>query len=55
MPSEKKKFAEAVFKICTENDVKKFTGLYFMLHDGKVSSIEEYMLNVDDKTLYKML
>lgn len=55
MPSEKKKYAEAVFRICNEHKLKTFTGLYFMLHDGKVPSIEEYMLNVDDKMLYKML
>lgn len=55
MPSEKKKFAEAVFKICIENNVKTFTGLYFGLLDGKISSVEEYMLNYDDKALYKML
>lgn len=55
MPAEKKKYAEAVFRICNEHKLKTFTGLYFMLHDGKVSSVEEYMLNFDDKALYKML
>jgi hypothetical protein len=54
-PSEKKKFAAAVFNICESYDVKQFTGLYFGLNDGKVSSVEEFMLNYDDKILYKML
>ena len=55
MPSEKKKYAEAVFETCKKYDVKNFTGLYFGLADGKHISIEEYMSNYDDKTLYKLL
>ncbi len=55
MPSEKKKFAEAVFEVCNKHDLKSFTGLYFGLGDGKVASIEEYMVKYDDKILYKML
>ncbi len=55
MPQEKKKFAEAVFEVTAKHDLKKFTGLYFGLGDGKVTSIEDYMLNYDDKILYKML
>jgi hypothetical protein len=54
-PSEKKKFAAAVFGVCESYDVKPFTGLYFGLNDGKVSSIEEFIMNYDDKLLYKML
>lgn len=55
MPAEKKKFAEAVFETCKNYDVKSFTGLFFGLADGKIKSVEEYMLNYDDKVLYKML
>jgi hypothetical protein len=54
-PQEKKKFATAVFEICAKYDIKKFTGLYFGLYEGKVSSIEEYVSNYDRKTLYKIL
>ena len=54
-PQEKKKYATAVFEVCGENDVKNFTGLYFGLADGKVSSVEEFVANYDDKALYKIL
>lgn len=52
---EKKKYATSVFNICQDMDVKEFTGLFFSLNDGKVSSVKDYMLNYDDKKLYKML
>ena len=52
---EKKKYATAVFEVCGKYDLKQFTGLYFGLVDGKVSSIEDFVLNYDDKLLYKML
>lgn len=55
IPEEKKKYAAAVFEICGRRDVKNFTGLYFGLGDGKVSSVEDYVLNYDDKALYKIL
>lgn len=54
-PSEKKKFAAAVFAVCGIHDVKPFTGLFFGLNDGKVESVEDFMLKYDDKLLYKML
>lgn len=54
-PAEKKKYATAVFEVCTKYDLKQFTGLYFGLADGKVESIEKFMMNYDDKVLYKML
>jgi len=54
-PQEKKKYAIAVFEVCGKRDVKNFTGLYFGLVDGKVTSVEDYMLKYDDKALYKML
>lgn len=55
MPAEKKKYAAAVFEVCTKHDLKPFTGLYFGLADGKVESIETFLINYDDKLLYKML
>ncbi len=55
MPEEKKKFAQAVFEVCTKKNVKSFTGLYFGLCDGKIASVEDYMMNYDDKALYKIL
>lgn len=52
---EKKKYAAAVFEVCAKHDLKQFTGLYFGLSDGKVSSVEDFMFNYDDKLLYKIL
>ena len=54
-PQEKKKFAEAVFEVCGKYGVKNFTGLYFGLNDGKIASVQDFIFNYDDKTLYKML
>lgn len=54
-PQEKKKYAQAVFEVCDKKDVKHFTGLFFGLNDGKISSVEDYMLKYDDKALYKIL
>ena len=55
MPSEKKKYAEAVFEVCKKNNLQSFTGLYFGLVDNRITSIEDFMLNYDDKALYRML
>lgn len=52
---ERKKYAQAVFEVCARRDLKNFTGLYFGLMEGKISSIEDFMFNYDDKTLYKIL
>lgn len=54
-PAEKKKYAQAVFEVCTKRNIKSFTGLYFGLNDGKVTSVEDFIFNYDDKNLYKML
>ena len=54
-PEEKKKYAQAVFESCKKHGTEKFTGLYFGLNDGKISSVEEFMMDYDDKLLYKML
>lgn len=53
--AEKKKYAQAVFEVCEKRKIKSFTGLYFGLNDGKVSSVEDFIFNYDDKILYKML
>jgi hypothetical protein len=52
---EKKRYAAAVFEVCGKHDLKQFTGLYFGLADGKVGSVEDFIVNYDDKLLYKML
>lgn len=52
---ERKRFAMSVMETTAKHDLKMFTGLYFGLVDGKVESVKEYMLNYDDKSLYKML
>jgi hypothetical protein len=52
---ERKRFAMSLMETTAKHDLKMFTGLYFGLVDGKVESIKEYMLNYDDKSLYKML
>jgi hypothetical protein len=54
-PAEKKRFAEAVFEITKKNDVTNFTGLMFGLKDGKISAIKEYMMEFDNRKLYKIL
>ena len=54
-PQEKKKYAQSVFEVCDKREVKNFTGLFFGLNDGKISSVEDFMLKYDDKTLYKIL
>lgn len=52
---EQKKFAAAVFDVCGKNNLNMFTGLYFGLAQNKIKTIEDYMFNYDDKTLYKIL
>lgn len=52
---ERKRFAMSVMETTAKHDLKMFTGLYFGLVDGKIESVKEYMLNYDDKSLYKML
>jgi hypothetical protein len=52
---EKKRYAVAVFEVCGKHNLKQFTGLYFGLADGKVGSVEDFIVNYDDKLLYKML
>jgi len=53
--NEKKKYAQAVFEVCGKYNLKQFTGLFFGLADGKITSIEEFVSKYDTKLLYKML
>jgi hypothetical protein len=52
---ERKRFAMSVMETTAKHDLKMFTGLYFGLVDGKIESVKEYMLNYDDKSLYRLL
>ena len=54
-PAEKKRYAMEVFNVCSKQELKPFTGLYFGLAEGKIESVEGFMMNYDDKLLYKML
>lgn len=54
-PEEKKRYAQEVFKLCDEYNLKTFTGLYFGLSEGKISSVEDFMVKYDNKALYKIL
>jgi T4 RnlA family RNA ligase len=54
-PSEKKRFAGAVFEVCKKHDIQNFTGLYFGLAENKISSVEDFMFKYDDKLLYNLL
>lgn len=52
---ERKAYATAVFEVTKKMGLDSFTGLYFALQTGKVDTIKEYMMEYDDKKLYKML
>jgi hypothetical protein len=52
---ERKRFAISVMETTAKHDLKSFTGMYFGLVDGKIESVKDYMMNYDDKSLYKML
>jgi hypothetical protein len=52
---EQKKYASAVFSACKKYNVETFSGMYFGLAQYKVNSIEEFLMDYDDKLLYKML
>jgi len=53
--NEKKMFAAAVFEVCKKHKVDSFTGLFFGLESGKVENIDKFMIEYDDKKLYKIL
>ena len=52
---ERKKYAQNVFYECNKNNIKLFTGLYFLLLDNKIKSVEEYLIGFDNKKLYHIL
>ena len=53
--NEKKMFAAAVFEVCKKHKVDAFTGLFFNLEGGKVTDIDTFMREYDDKKLYRIL
>lgn len=53
-PSEKKRYAMEVFKLCNENKLQQFTGLYFGLAENKIESVDYFLSNYDRKKLYLM-
>jgi len=52
---EKKTFAMNVFTICEKHNIKRFSGLFFSLKDGKIKSILDFMKTIDNKELYQFL
>jgi hypothetical protein len=54
-PGEKKRFASEVFKSIENTEFKSFSGLFFGLENGRVKSVEEYILEFDNKKLYQIL
>jgi hypothetical protein len=54
-PQEKKRFAMDVFEFVDKNDLKQFSGMFFLLNEGKIKSASDYLINYDDKKLYHLL
>ena len=52
---EQKKYASIVFETCDKYEITQFTGMYFLLAKDKINSVEDYIIEYDDKTLYKLL
>jgi T4 RnlA family RNA ligase len=52
---QKKTFALKVLATTKERGITNFSGLFFALASGKTPSIETYLFEFDDKTLYKIL
>ena len=52
---EQKKYAMAVFEVLEKRKMKSHSGLYFGLKDGKISTIDEYLREYDNKKLYEIL
>jgi hypothetical protein len=51
---ETKRYAMDVFKVCEAYKVKGWTGLYFSLKDKKVDTVNDYLMNYNDKHLYEI-
>ena len=54
-PQEKKQFAMNVFDFVDKNNLKEFSGMFFLLNEGKITSVNDYLVNYDDKKLYNLL
>jgi hypothetical protein len=54
-PKEKKKFAMAVFELIGKEGLKDYSGMFFGMNDGKIATVQEYMMKYDNKKLYKAL
>jgi hypothetical protein len=55
-PFAKKQFAESIFKTLKDNDLNpSLSSIFFLLHEGKIPSIEEYLRVFDNKKLFKLL
>jgi hypothetical protein len=54
-PKEKKRFAISVFDFVERNNLKEFSGMFFLLNDGKIKTVNDYLINYDDKKLYNLL
>jgi hypothetical protein len=54
-PKEKKKFAMAVFELIGKKGLKDYSGMFFGMNDGKIETVQEYMMKYDNKKLYKAL
>lgn len=52
---EQKKFAMKVFEYAKKYDLTLHTGLFFGLKDGKVKTVDAYLMNMDNKKLYTLL
>ena len=52
---EIKMHALKVFEITNENNLPQFTGLFFALRSGKVSTVSDFLRGFDNKQLYNIL
>lgn len=53
---DKKKFASDVFNVLKLNNIDPFfSSVFFLLKDGKINSVDEFVRNCDNKKLYKIL
>lgn len=54
--NEQKRFAMLVFDTMKKHGVNSsFSGLFFGLKDRKINSVDDFLFNYDNKTLYKIL
>jgi len=49
-----KEYAAKVFEICNTNNIKNFSGLFFMLKKSNIT-VREYVNNISDKDLFHIL